>query len=104
MDLIVRPGFLFMAIPVAAIAKLAMAGDLEAYSERLVARNATPLAARMRALIRSSGIPDLSGRYPIDALEEAFAEGIYVGHPDMPEFMVKSEQIDTILAYIESVW
>lgn len=46
---------------------------------------------------------DLPQRYPIDALEEAFAEGIYVGHPDMPEFAATPEQIDAILAYIESI-
>lgn len=45
----------------------------------------------------------LSDRYPIDALAEAFAEGIYVGHPDMPEFQATPDQIDAILAYINSV-
>ncbi|WEX11836.1 cytochrome c [Chelativorans sp. AA-79] len=42
-------------------------------------------------------------RYPIDALEEAFAEGIYVGHPDMPEFIADPDQIAAIIAYIESI-
>jgi mono/diheme cytochrome c family protein len=45
----------------------------------------------------------LSERYPIEALEEALAEGISVGHPDMPEFVVEPEQIAAILAYIESI-
>ncbi len=43
---------------------------------------------------------DLSKRYPLDALEEAFAEGIVTGHPDMPEFTASPEQIADILAYI----
>ena len=42
----------------------------------------------------------LSKRYPLDALEEAFAEGISTGHPDMPEFIATQEQIEAILAYI----
>lgn len=42
-------------------------------------------------------------RYPIDALEEAFAEGIYVGHPDMPEFIADPDQIAAVIAYIESI-
>ena len=42
----------------------------------------------------------LSHRYPLDALEEAFAEGISTGHPDMPEFIATEEQIEAILAYI----
>lgn len=45
----------------------------------------------------------LSQRYPIDALEEAFAEGISTGHPDMPEWVATPEQIDAIIAYIESL-
>ncbi|WP_374833806.1 c-type cytochrome [Paenochrobactrum pullorum] len=45
----------------------------------------------------------LSKRYPIDALAEAFAEGIYAGHPDMPEFEASPEQIDAILAYMSSI-
>lgn len=45
----------------------------------------------------------LSQRYPIDALEEAFAEGISTGHPDMPEFVATPDQIQAILAYISSL-
>lgn len=45
----------------------------------------------------------LSQRYPLDALEEAFAEGIVTGHPDMPEFAASPEQIDDILAYIATI-
>lgn len=45
----------------------------------------------------------LSQRYPIDALEEAFAEGIATGHPDMPEFAAAPHQIGAILDYISSL-
>ena len=45
----------------------------------------------------------LSQRYPIDALEEAFAEGISTGHPDMPEFVATPRQIRAILDYISSL-
>ncbi|MBY0563924.1 MAG: cytochrome c [Hyphomonadaceae bacterium] len=45
----------------------------------------------------------LSRNYPVNALEEAFAEGILVGHPAMPEFRLEPAQIDDLLAYIESV-
>jgi mono/diheme cytochrome c family protein len=43
---------------------------------------------------------DLGARYPLEALEEAFVEGIVVGHPDMPEFIASPAQIAAILAYI----
>ena len=44
---------------------------------------------------------DLSDSFPMDALEEAFADGrIYSGHPDMPEFIATPDQVDAIIAYI----
>lgn len=46
---------------------------------------------------------DLSSRYPIEALEEAFAEGIVVGHEDMPVFKPNPEQATALLAYLESI-
>ena len=44
-----------------------------------------------------------SERYPISALEESFAEGIIVGHPDMPMWQFEPHQIDALLSYIQSV-
>lgn len=46
---------------------------------------------------------DLSKRYPVDALEEAFAEGIVTGHEDMPEFQATPQQIADIIAYLASI-
>jgi mono/diheme cytochrome c family protein len=45
----------------------------------------------------------LSRNYPINALEEAFAEGILVGHRDMPEFRLEPAQIDDLVAYLQSI-
>ncbi|WP_246686905.1 cytochrome c [Mesorhizobium sp. B2-4-19] len=45
----------------------------------------------------------LSKRYPIADLEEALAEGISTGHPDMPEWVASPDQIDAIIAYISSL-
>jgi mono/diheme cytochrome c family protein len=45
----------------------------------------------------------LSQHYPITDLEEALAEGISTGHPDMPEWVASPEQIDAIVAYIQSL-
>lgn len=41
--------------------------------------------------------------YPVNTLEEAFAEGILVGHRDMPEFQLEPAQIDDLVAYLQSV-
>lgn len=42
-------------------------------------------------------------RYPIDALEESFVEGITTGHPDMPQFTATPQQIAAIIDYIASL-
>tara|TARA_R110002020_G_scaffold16307_9_gene57621 strand:+ start:3268 stop:3609 length:342 start_codon:yes stop_codon:yes gene_type:complete len=47
---------------------------------------------------------DLSERFPMDALEEAFGDGrIYSDHPDMPEFIATPTQVEAIIAYIASL-
>jgi cytochrome c len=45
----------------------------------------------------------LGKRYPIESLEEALAEGIISGHPDMPEFTFESDDVGAIIAYLKSI-
>lgn len=46
---------------------------------------------------------DLHKRYPVESLEEAFAEGISTGHPTMPEFRFESDQIANLIAFLKSL-
>lgn len=46
---------------------------------------------------------DVVKRYPVENLAEALAEGIVSGHPDMPVFVFEPEEIDGILAYLNSL-
>jgi mono/diheme cytochrome c family protein len=45
----------------------------------------------------------LSRNYRVDMLEEAFAEGISVGHPAMPQFQFQPEDTQALVAYLTSV-
>jgi cytochrome c len=45
----------------------------------------------------------LSQKYPIEGLAEALAEGLYTGHPDMPEFVFAANDVGAILAYLKSI-
>ena len=45
----------------------------------------------------------LSSRYPVEGLGEALAEGLSVGHPDMPEFVFDPDEISAILVYLKSI-
>lgn len=45
----------------------------------------------------------LSKLYPVSSLEEALAEGIMVGHPDMPPFRFEPGEVAELLDYIQSI-
>ncbi len=45
----------------------------------------------------------LSRNYPVNSLEEALAEGIAVGHRDMPRFELEPAQIDAIVTYLSAI-
>jgi cytochrome c len=45
----------------------------------------------------------LSRRYPVEGLAEALAEGLFVGHPDMPQFAFESRDVGAIIAYLKSI-
>lgn len=46
---------------------------------------------------------DLSRRYDVDSLGEALAEGLMTGHPEMPEFRFRPDEVDGILGYLRSI-
>jgi cytochrome c len=41
--------------------------------------------------------------YPVEHLEEAFAEGIVTGHPTMPQYQLDVAQITDLIAYLKSL-
>lgn len=45
----------------------------------------------------------LSARYPLDALTEALAEGIVVGHTGMPQIQLEPQKIRDLIAYLETI-
>lgn len=45
----------------------------------------------------------LHERYPVENLAEALAEGILVGHPEMPEFRFSAHEVLDIIAYLKSI-
>jgi mono/diheme cytochrome c family protein len=45
----------------------------------------------------------LSRNYRVDNLQEALAEGISVGHPAMPQFQFAPEDVDALIAYLQSI-
>jgi cytochrome c len=79
----------------------------ERQGQALLAKN----CSRCHAISRTGASPHpeappfrtLSRKYPIEGLAEALAEGISVGHPDMPEFIFEADEVGAILAYLKSI-
>ena len=46
---------------------------------------------------------EVAGRYPVENLEEALAEGIYVGHGPMPPFALEADEVADIIAYLRTL-
>ncbi len=44
---------------------------------------------------------DVARRYPPEDLGESLAEGIDIGHPEMPEFVFEPDAIGAIIAYLD---
>lgn len=45
----------------------------------------------------------LGWNYPVSYLQEALAEGIVTGHPDMPEFAWEPDVVAAFIAYLQSI-
>lgn len=42
-------------------------------------------------------------KYPVESLQEAFAEGIVTGHPSMPEFRLDPGQTNDTIAFFKTL-
>lgn len=99
--------FAVMALPVTPGA-LAKSGEADIGAGRKLAEQA---CARCHAIGRDDEstlaiappLRTFAAKWPLENLEEAFAEGIVTGHAAMPEFQFEPEQINDLLSYIQSV-
>ena len=99
-----RQGLLALAVMIAAAP--AAAADLAA-GEAL----ARDMCSRCHAIGTDGASPHAEAppfrtfeqKWPLENLEEALAEGISVGHEDMPEFALTPAEIGDLLAYMRSI-
>jgi cytochrome c len=91
----------------ATVARPAVADDQLKRGEALVQRDCARCHAvgKTGASTHKEAPPfrTLGKRYPIESLEEALAEGIVSGHPDMPEFQFDPDDVGAIIAYLKSI-
>ncbi|HYD27687.1 cytochrome c [Brevundimonas sp.] len=81
--------------------------DAAARGQRIAARTCAnchsvgPVGASPMA--EATPFREIAHRYPLDQLEEAFAEGLVTSHPAMPAFVFRASEIDDLIAYLETV-
>jgi len=46
--------------------------------------------------------PAIANKYSVWGLQEALAEGIVVGHADMPQFVLSPKEISSLLAFMDT--
>jgi mono/diheme cytochrome c family protein len=74
--------------------RIAEATCARCHSVDKVGDSPLPIAPRFR---------DLHLRYPVEDLEESLAEGIMTGHPAMPQFQFRSDQVRELIAFLKSL-
>ena len=102
---------LLAAVELAAITQRAAAQDAVALQLQRGETLLTTNCATCHAVGKSGDSPradaptfrTLSKKYPIETLAESLAEGLFTGHPDMPEFVFEAPDVGAILAYLESI-
>jgi cytochrome c len=85
----------------------AQAGDREVAAGRKIAQR----CKACHAIGLKGASPDkkappfrfLARKYPLENLQEGFAEGIVIGHSDMPNFRLSPPQIENFLAYLGAI-
>lgn len=90
-----------------AVAVRATEADLVARGHALAVRNCGACHAVAREgespLPAAPPFRTLKTHYPVETLAESLAEGIISGHPEMPERAFAPEEIDALIAYLETL-
>lgn len=73
-----------------------------AIAEKLCARCHAIEARQKSKHGLAPSFPVIANRYSVWGLQEALAEGIIVGHADMPKFVFSPEEINDLLAYMDT--
>lgn len=104
---------LFPSIVLNLVVLTACSPDPANSEEAMLGASGEVLAKRLCSDCHAIGANDLSPHleappfrtlgeaYPVEHLAEALAEGIIVGHPDMPVFELSPDQISALLSYLE---
>lgn len=77
-------------------------GAGEAIAEKLCARCHAIRPGQKSRHGLAPTFPAIANRYSVLGLQEALAEGIVVGHADMPKFVFSPAEINNLLAFMDT--
>lgn len=91
-----------------------LAADGPSFAEQAVARGHGLVEGRCSSChaVEATGLSPnpaappfrtLGARYPLEDLEESFAEGAFVGHAEMPNFVLSEGDIADLIAYLKAL-
>lgn len=100
---LIIPALLLAGLPFAPGAAAQDPARGEAVAQRLCSRCHAIGPSGDSPIARAPTFREMVKRYPPQALEEALAEGLVVGHPLMPEFTLEPEEIGALVAYLEEL-
>lgn len=98
-----------IVLVLALLASPALAQSSRSAGEKLVKAQCAPCHAIARTGAspnpKAPPLREIARKYKPEDLEEAFAEGIMVGHqsPDMPAFELEPAQIDALTSYLRAL-
>ena len=78
-------------------------GRGEAIAETLCSTCHTLDAAGASPHPEAIPLRELSSNYPVRSLRAPLSAGIVVGHPDMPEWQFEPQDVEALLAFLESI-
>jgi cytochrome c len=104
--LLLRQAVVFIALLVASMTGARAADDTEAGKALLEAHCAkchSIAATGESPLPKAPPLRQVYLKYPIEQLEEGFAEGMGSRHRDMPQIQFSPDQVEAILSYLGSI-
>jgi mono/diheme cytochrome c family protein len=104
----VRPGTTLLAASALAASAVAASAEMPVMRGQAILESKCSrchAVGREDASLHADAPPfrDVAARYPPSDLSEALAEGIVSGHPDMPVFVFQHDEIDAIVAYLDTL-
>lgn len=105
-NLLAMTSAIFIAGSIASVAQAQeknLAAEGKAIAETLCGRCHAVGKSDVSKLPIAPPFRTFAAKWPVESLEEALAEGIITGHPDMPVFQFEPDQIAALIEHLHAI-